>query len=64
MREAIHDLNNQLAVILNYANFVLEDTPANDPRREDLLEIQRAAKRARDVTLGLLAQDPPAAAAD
>ena len=64
MREAIHDLNNQLAVILNYANFVLEDTPADDPRREDLLEIQRAAKRARDVTLGLLAQEPPAAAAD
>ena len=62
MREAIHDLNNQLAVILNYANFVLEDTPANDPRREDLLEIQRAAKRARDVTLDLLAQRPPAAA--
>jgi signal transduction histidine kinase len=64
VREAIHDLNNQLAVILNYANFVLEDTPANDPRREDVLEIQRAAKRARDVTLGLLAQEPPAAAAD
>jgi signal transduction histidine kinase len=64
VREAIHDLNNQLAVILNYANFVLEDTPASDPRREDLLEIQRAAKRARDVTLGLLAQEPPAAAAD
>ena len=56
MREAVHDLNNQLAVILNYANFVLEDTPANDPRREDLLEIQRAAERARDVTLQLLAQ--------
>ena len=64
MREAIHDLNNQLAVILNYANFVLEDTPANYRRRDDLLEIQRAAKRARDVTLGLLAQEPPAAAAD
>jgi signal transduction histidine kinase len=62
VREAIHDLNNQLAVILNYANFVLQDTPADDPRREDLLEIQRAAKRARDVTLGLLAQEPPAAA--
>ena len=64
MREAIHDLNNQLAVILNYANFVIEDTATDDPRREDLLEIQRAAKRARDVTLGLLAQEPPAAASD
>ena len=54
MREAVHDLNNQLAVILNYTSFVLEDTPPDDPRREDLLEIQRAAKRARDVTLKLL----------
>ena len=60
MREAIHDLNNQLAVILNYASFVLEDTPANDPRREDLLEIQRAAQRARDVTLQMLQELPPA----
>jgi signal transduction histidine kinase len=60
VREAVHDLNNQLAVILNYANFVLEDTAADDPRREDLLEIQRAAKRARDVTLGMLAQLPRA----
>ena len=58
MREAVHDLNNQLAVILNYANFVLEDTPADDPRREDLLEIQRAAQRARDVVLELLDSAP------
>ena len=56
MRKAVHDLNNQLAVILNYATFVIEDTPADDPRREDLLEIQRAAERAREVTLQLLAQ--------
>ena len=57
MREELHDLNNQLAVILNYAAFVLEDTSADDPRREDLMEIRRAAERARDVTLRLLA--PP-----
>lgn len=61
MRKAVHDLNNQLAVILNYATFVLEDTPADDPRREDLLEIQRAARRARDVTLQLMDEQPPAA---
>jgi signal transduction histidine kinase len=59
MREAVHDLNNQLAVILNFTTFVLEETPADDPRREDLLEIRRAAERARDVSLRLLA--PPAA---
>jgi two-component system cell cycle sensor histidine kinase/response regulator CckA len=56
----VHDLNNQLAVILNYTAFVLEDTPPDDPRREDLLEIQRAAQRARDVTLELLETAPPA----
>jgi signal transduction histidine kinase len=56
----VHDLNNQLAVILNYTSFVLEDTPADDPRREDLLEIQRAAQRARDVALELLSSTPPA----
>ena len=60
MRKAVHDLNNQLAVILNYANFVIEDTPADDPRREDLMEIQRAAKRARDVALEMLAELPRA----
>ena len=54
----MHDLNNQLAVILNYTSFVLEDTPADDPRRDDLLEIQRAAQRARDVTLELLESTP------
>ena len=58
MREALHDLNNQLAVILNYSAFVLEDTAEDDPRREDVLEIRRAAERARDLTLRLMAPPP------
>ena len=58
MRAELHDLNNQLAVILNYSVFVLEDTAEDDPRREDLLEIRRAAERARDLTLRLLAPPP------
>lgn len=58
MREELHDLNNQLAVILNYSAFVMEDTAEDDPRREDLLEIRRAAERARDLTLRLLAPPP------
>ena len=60
MREAVHDLNNQLAVILNFTTFVLEDTPDDDPRRADLLEVQRAARRARDVALEMLAELPRA----
>jgi signal transduction histidine kinase len=53
MREAVHELNNQLAVILNFAAFVVEDTPADDPRREDLEEILRAVKKAPDVAAEL-----------
>jgi two-component system, cell cycle sensor histidine kinase and response regulator CckA len=49
-----HDFNNLLAVILNYASFVLGDLPADDPRREDVVEIRRAAERARDLTHQLL----------
>ena len=60
MRQAVHDLNNQLAVILNFTTFVLEDTAVDDPRREDLLEVLHAAERARDVALELLAKTPPA----
>jgi signal transduction histidine kinase len=58
VRQAVHDLNNQLAVILNFTTFVLEDTADDDPRREDLLEVLHAAKRARDVALELLSQTP------
>ena len=60
MRKAVHDLNNQLAVILNYTNFVIEDTAADDPRRADLLEISAAAESARDVTVQMLAELPRA----
>jgi signal transduction histidine kinase len=59
LRRAVHDLNNQLAVILNYASFLLEDTADDDPRREDLMEIRRAAERARDIVMELRAQLPP-----
>ena len=42
-RAVVHDLNNVLSVILNYSSFVLEDLPADDPSREDVVEIRRAA---------------------
>jgi two-component system, cell cycle sensor histidine kinase and response regulator CckA len=53
-RGIAHDLNNQLAVIVNYASFVLDDL--DDPQRmhEDVAEIRNAAERARDLTQQLL----------
>ncbi len=58
MRKAVHDLNNQLAVILNFTTFLLEDMAEDDPRREDLLEVLHAAQSARDIAQELLTGPP------
>jgi hypothetical protein len=41
--ETIHLLNNHLGVILGFVNLLLDDTPEEDPRRRDLMEIKEAA---------------------
>ena len=46
---AVHALSNQLAVILGFAELVLADTPADDPRRESLVEIRDAAVAAAKI---------------
>ena len=48
-----HDFNNLLAVILNYAEFVAEQLPQGEMRK-DVEEIQRAAMRGADLTRQLL----------
>jgi signal transduction histidine kinase len=48
-----HDLNNSLSVILNYANFVLEDLTDGQARGEDVAEIRRAALQAGALTHSL-----------
>jgi two-component system, cell cycle sensor histidine kinase and response regulator CckA len=53
-RHIAHDLNNQLAVILNYASFVLDDLDDPEQMHEDVSEIRNAAERARDLTQQLL----------
>jgi NO-binding membrane sensor protein with MHYT domain/nitrogen-specific signal transduction histidine kinase/CheY-like chemotaxis protein len=50
-----HDFNNLLTAILGNVAFVLEATPKTDPRYEDVLEIERAATRAAELTRQLLA---------
>ncbi len=41
-----HELRNQLAIISGYCDLLLDETPDGDPRRLDLLEIQRAVAAA------------------
>ncbi len=50
-----HDFNNLLSVIMTYAGFVMESLQAGDPLWEDLLEIEKAGKRAAALTNQLLA---------
>jgi two-component system, cell cycle sensor histidine kinase and response regulator CckA len=49
-----HDLNNVLAVIINYASFVLDYLGDDDRRRADVDEIRRAAKQAGVLTHALM----------
>jgi len=41
-----HELKNFLAIILGYADLLIEEMPADDPRMEDLSEIHNAASAA------------------
>jgi PAS domain S-box-containing protein len=50
-----HDFNNVLTVIGGNVSLLLADTPADDPRQEDLREIRQAAERAASLTRQLLA---------
>jgi len=41
--EAEHTVKNHLAIILGYCDLLLAETPEDDPRHVDVLEVQRAA---------------------
>jgi PAS domain S-box-containing protein len=50
-----HDFNNVLTAITGYSDLLLEDLADEDPRRQDVVEIQAAALRAAALTRQLLA---------
>ncbi len=50
-----HDFNNLLTVILSYSQFAIEDLKPGDPLRDDITQIDEAARRAADLTRQLLA---------
>jgi hypothetical protein len=51
-----HALRNHLAIILGYAELLLQDAAADDPRRDDFEEILRAARSALSL---VTAKDEP-----
>ena len=50
-----HDFNNLLGTILGFSSLLLEQTPADDPRRPGLEQIAQSAERASNLTAALLA---------
>jgi PAS domain S-box-containing protein len=50
-----HDFNNLLTAIIGYTSLLLKVVPPGDQKHEDLLEIDRAAARATELTQQLLA---------
>jgi PAS domain S-box-containing protein len=50
-----HDFNNMLNVIMGYTEMMLEKTKTDSSMHDDLLEIQRAARRSTQITRQLLA---------
>lgn len=49
-----HEIDNPVGIILGYAELLLEDFPAEDSRRNDLLAIIEECRRCRRITGGLL----------
>jgi PAS domain S-box-containing protein len=50
-----HEVNNMMTGVIGFSEFVLRSFETEDPRREDMEEVIRAASRAADVTRQLLA---------
>ena len=49
-----HDFNNLLTIVTGYVSFMLDDLRQGDPRRDDIMEVLRAADSAASLTQRLL----------
>ena len=43
----LHDFNNHLSVIVGFCDLLLNDLPADDPKRADILEMRKAGEAVR-----------------
>ncbi|MBI5526793.1 MAG: PAS domain-containing protein [Deltaproteobacteria bacterium] len=49
-----HEFNNKMSVVLGYSDSLLENLPPDNPLRADVEEIQKAGRRAAELTRQLL----------
>jgi hypothetical protein len=52
-----HDMKNQLGIILGFADLLLSELDAADPRRADIQEIHKAGARAMELLTKLKADE-------
>ena len=45
-RKFVHDMKNMLGIVIGYSNLLLDEMPADDPRRGDVDEIRKAGDKA------------------
>lgn len=48
-RETLHALKNHLAIVLGFAELLLQEAAEDDARRADLTEIERSARAAMEL---------------
>ena len=56
--ELEHSLKNHLAIVLGFAELLLEETDPADPRRPDFEEIHKAAAAAASIVAALSTEEP------
>jgi two-component sensor histidine kinase len=47
--QLVHQLKNHLAIIVGFCDLLISETPDEDPRKADLLDVQKAARDAMAV---------------
>jgi signal transduction histidine kinase len=45
-RKFAHDMKNMLGIVIGYSSLLLDEIPADDPRRADIEEIRKAGESA------------------
>ena len=55
----VHDMKNQLGIIIGFSHLLLDEMPPDDPRRADLDEVRKAGEAALALLNGWNVSEPP-----
>ena len=45
----VHDMKNYLGIVIGFSTLLLDEMPANDPRRLDVEQVRTAGERALEL---------------